>query len=675
MGLSMKRTKTTSKKIKEESKHQCHGPVSENIEGLEKIVLIGNPNVGKSLIFNKLTGAYVTVSNYPGTTVTIDKGKCKIDGKYYGVIDSPGMYSLIPITEEERIAKFILLKERPKIVLHVIDAKNLERMLPLSLQLIEAGLPVIVVVNMMDEAKELGIKIDFIDLEKRLGVPTVPMVATTGEGINKLMGKLKRYSLKNKRQITFNKFIESSVKEIESCLKRDYSISKRAISLLLLQKDDDTIRMVKEEEGKRYGRINIIIETLLQNYSHPLSYIIKLRLQREANKIISTSMINVDIKKHTIKEKISRAMISPITGIPILFVILYFGLYQFVGVFGAGTLVDLIEGTLFGDKINPILTDFVRDNIPFESIQDLIVGEYGLVTLGVTYAIAIIFPIVGTFFLAFSIIEDTGYLPRLSLLIDRLFKKIGLSGRAVIPMVLGLGCDTMATMVTRTQETKRERVIATLLLALAVPCSAQLGVIFAILSGQPLALFVWFIVIMFNFVLIGFLAAKILPGDKPSFYMELPPLRLPKISNVLTKTYTRMVWYFKEIFPLFIIASVLIWSFQLVGLFKYILKGLYPVVNLLGLPDEAAKAFLFGFFRRDYGAAGLFEIQNSLTMVQLTVAAVTLTLFVPCIAQLMIMIKERGLKTALLMFFFVLFYAFAIGMVLNQILLVLGVGL
>ena len=277
--------------------------------------------------------------------------------------------------------------------------------------------------------------------------------------------------------------------------------------------------------------------------------------------------------------------------------------------------------------------------------------------------------------MAFSIIEDTGYLPRLSLLIDRLFKKIGLSGRAVIPMVLGLGCDTMATMVTRTQETKRERVIATLLLALAVPCSAQLGVIFAILSGQPLALFVWFIVIMFNFILIGYLAAKILPGSKPSFYMELPPLRLPKISNVLTKTYTRMVWYFKEIFPLFIITSVLIWLFQLVGLFKYILKGLYPVVNLLGLPDETAKAFLFGFFRRDYGAAGLFEIQNSLTVVQLTVAAVTLTLFVPCIAQLMIMIKERGLKTALLMFFFVLFYAFAIGIVLNQILLILGVSL
>ena len=481
--------------------------------------------------------------------------------------------------------------------------------------------------------------------------------------------------MNGRRQIIFNKFIETSIKEIESHLKGDYSISKRAVSLLLLQQDGDTQGMVREKEGRRYERINDIIKTIDQNHNHPLSYIIKLRLQRETNKIISTSLITADIKKRTIKEKISRAMIRPLTGIPILIVILYFGLYQFVGVLGAGELVDLIEGTLFGERINPFITEFVNSHIQSRAVQDLIVGEYGIITLGLTYAIAIILPIVGTFFLAFSIIEDTGYLPRLALLIDRVFKKIGLTGRAVIPMVLGLGCVTMATIVTRTQETKRERVIATLLLALAIPCSAQLGVIFAILSGRPWALFVWFMAILLNFILIGFLASKILPGDKPTFYMELPPLRLPKISNVLTKTYTRMVWYFKEVFPIFILVSVLIWFFHLIGIFQFIIRSLVPIVNSLGLPDETSSVLLFGFFRRDYGAAGLFDMQNALTGVQLTVAAVTLTLFVPCIAQLMIMIKERGLKTALLMFFFVLFYALAVGFVLNKILLVLGVRL
>ncbi|KAF0118533.1 MAG: ferrous iron transport protein B [bacterium] len=627
---------------------QCHGPAGEDIEGLQKIVIVGNPNVGKSLLFNRLTGMYVTVSNYPGTTVTVDKGKCKINGRDFGVIDLPGMYSLIPITEEERVAKLMLLEEKPKIILHVIDAKNLERMLPLTLQLIEAGLPVILVINMMDEAEGLGISIDFNDLEGKLGIPVVPIIATAGKGIDQLIRKIDQYvPVLDKFQTSYQKGIESSIKEIESFLKNSYPISKRSVSLLLLQEDEDMQRLVKQKESKDYDQIDGIVKRTSRKYGYPLNYIIKIRLQNEVRKITSSSLVAVPLK----------------TG------------GFFVGVLGAGKLVNLIEGTIFGEKINPVITRFVMSNVPYRPIQDLIVGEYGIITLGITYAVAIILPIVGTFFLVFSVIEDSGYLPRLSMLADRVFKKIGLSGRAVIPMVLGLGCSTMATMVTRTQETKRERVISTLLLALAVPCSAQLGVIFAILAGHPLALFIWVVVVLLNFILIGFLAARILPGEKPSFYMELPPLRLPKISNVLIKTYSRMVWYFKEVFPLFIIVSVLIWISQLTGILHVITNALEPVVNLVGLPDETARVFLFGFFRRDYGAAGLYSMQNALTGIQLTVAAVILTLFVPCVAQFMMMIKERGIKTAALIFTFVLFFAFGVGFVLNQALVALGVQL
>jgi ferrous iron transport protein B len=663
------------RKGRRKSRHQCHGPTAENIEGLQKIVIIGNPNVGKSAVFNKLTGAYVTVSNYPGTTVTIDKGKCRINGRDFGVIDSPGMYSLVPITEEERIAKLILLEERPEIVLHVVDAKNLERMLPLTLQLIEADLPIIMVVNMMDEAERLSMEIDINHLERQIGVPVAPIVATSGRGIDDLMKRMSEYVTNSKAQISYEKNIESSIQEIESLLKNNYLISKRAVSLLLLQMDEDLHRLVKEKDGKTYDDINKIIETTNGKYSYPLTYVIKMRLQRETTKIISSCLTIVSTQQISLREKLSRLMIRPITGIPILFVTLYFGLYQVVGNLGAGELVDLIEGTIFGEKIVPVVTELVMNNISYRPIQELLVGEYGIVTLGITYAVAIILPIVGTFFLVFSILEDTGYLPRMSLLLDRIFKKIGLSGRAVIPMVLGLGCDTMATMVTRTQETVRERVISTLLLALAVPCSAQLGVIFAILSHSPRALFVWFVVVLLNFMLVGFLASKILPGDKPSFYMELPPLRLPMISNIIIKTYTRMVWYFKEIFPLFVLASVLIWIFQQLGIFQLIIRGLEPVVNFLGLPNEASKVFLFGFFRRDYGAAGLYAMQNALTGIQLTVASVTLTLFIPCVAQFMMMTKERGVKTASFIFIFVLLFAFCVGFVLNQILVTLRIVL
>jgi ferrous iron transport protein B len=251
---------------------------------------------------------------------------------------------------------------------------------------------------------------------------------------------------------------------------------------------------------------------------------------------------------------------------------------------------------------------------------------------------------------------------------------IGLTGRAVIPMVLGFGCDTMATMVTRTLETVRERILATILLALAIPCSAQLGVILALLSKAPGALLAWGICLMLIFLVVGFLAARLMPGETPMFYMELPPMRLPQLSNIFTKTYTRMQWYFIEILPLFILASVLLWLGKITGFFVKAVDAMEPLMASLGLPRDVAVAFIFGFFRRDYGAAGLYDLQSKggLDPRQLTVAAVTLTLFIPCVAQFLVMKKERGLKVAMLIGIFVSALAFGSGWLLNKILLFTG---
>jgi ferrous iron transport protein B len=357
-----------------------------------------------------------------------------------------------------------------------------------------------------------------------------------------------------------------------------------------------------------------------------------------------------------------------------LLLVLYFGLYQFVGVFGAGTVVDLLEGKLFEGLFNPWITGVVKGIIPWAVIQELFVGEYGIITLGIRYAVGIILPIVATFFIFFSFLEDTGYFPRLALLVDRIFKYFGLTGRAVIPMVLGFGCDTMATMVTRTLETTRERIIATVLLSLAIPCSAQLGVIMSLLSKFPGALAVWGGCLLLLFVIVGLLSARILPGEAPMFYMELPPMRLPQFGNVVTKTYTRMQWYFLEILPLFVLASVLLWLGKITGFFEKLISAMTPVMASIGLPKETAVAFIFGFFRRDYGAAGLYELQNKGLMDarQLTVAAVTLTLFIPCVAQFLIMKKERGWKVAGAIGVFVSLLAFGSGYVLNKALVLTG---
>lgn len=471
--------------------------------------------------------------------------------------------------------------------------------------------------------------------------------------------------------------LETSLEKIENLLKADYGISKRSIGLLLLQEDEEIISRVKSSDLENFAQIMEIANHAKAHYHEPLSYIISLARQEEASGIVGRAIEHSPRAGLSFKEKLSRVMINPLTGVPILLLILYYGIYKFVGEFGAGTVVDFIETDIFENHINPWITQVVSSIIPWHLFRELFVGEYGMITLGVRYAVALILPIVTTFFIAFAIIEDTGYLPRLALLIDRLFKKIGLTGRAVIPMVLGLGCDTMATMVTRTLPTKRERIISTILLALAIPCSAQLGVILSLLEGNPRGLWIWAGIVGLVFLLIGFLSSLVLPGEAPSFYMEIPPLRLPKLSNVFVKTYSRVKWYFTEIFPMFILASIFIWLGQLSGLFNLLTRALEYPIHWIGLPDKAAVAFLFGFFRRDYGVAGLYDIKKAglFTGNQLVVACVTLTLFLPCIAQFLMNVKERGWRTGLGISVFILFFSFSVGYLVNLILNVLGISL
>jgi ferrous iron transport protein B len=639
-------------------------------------VLFGNPNTGKSVIFHNLTGSYATVSNYPGTTVDVSRGKGRIENTKIEVVDTPGTYALLPITEDERVARTILLKEKPEVIIQLVDTKNLERMLPLTLQLLEAGLPVILDLNMLDEAEKLEIKIDVEGLAEELGVPVATTVATSKRGMENLKEKILAYKkAAPSKKLRYNKIIETALEEIRKILKKEYAFSNRAISLLLLQDDHEIWDLVKKEEGKNFSKIENILTQTQQKYSQPLTYIINRKRIWESKQIATKIMTKPAEVKITTKEKLSKLMMRPATGIPILLIVLYFGIYLFVGVFGAQILVEFLEGKIFEGYFNPFITQLFKTYVEYIPIQDLFVGEYGIITLGVRYAIALILPIVGTFFIAFSIIEDTGYLPRMALLIDRVFKKIGLNGRAVIPLTLGFGCGTMATIVTRTLETNRERLIATILLALAIPCSAQLGVLLAIMANNPFATIIWAGVVILIFLLVGFLAAKLVPGERPGFYMEIPPLRMPNISNVLMKTFTRMEWYFKEVFPMFILASVLIWIGQITGIFSLALDTIAYPVQWIGLPPEAASAILFGFFRRDYGAAGLYDLQQlgSLSGIQLVVSAVTLTLFVPCIAQFSVMIKERGIKTAVAIGLFVFPFAFVIGFILNLILISVGI--
>ena len=676
--------------------------MSERVATLHRplVAIVGSPNVGKSVVFTHLTGRYATASNYPGTTVEVLRGQ--LGGSGCEVVDTPGMYSLFSVTEEERVGRRILLSEVPALVIHVVDARNLDRMLPMTVQLIEAGLPVVLVLNMMDEARSAGMEIDRELLSRRLGVSVVGAVAVAGEGMAELrdlivarlaapQGDTGFQPVPDRRQdacatlpssdpartaCEYPQPIAAARDRLRASIDGHYSLSGDALALLLLQGDEEIQSFLDEhEKAGRDERRRLIAEST-RRHTRPVEYELALA-RRDAVSRLLADVVRTHPVPVSFRERLGQLTMNPVTGLPILALVLYLGFYRFVGTFGAGTVVGYLESHLFDKHVGPFFARLAESFLPWPVVQDLFVGDYGVITMGLRYALAIVLPIVTFFFIVFALIEDSGYLPRLAMLLDRAFKKIGLSGRAVIPMVLGFGCATMATLVTRTLGTRRERILATLLLALAVPCSAQLGLILALLGDHPLGMCVWAGVVAGLFVLVGYLGARVLPGQGPSFYIELPPIRVPGIKNVLVKTYVRVKWYLYEIIPLFLLASIVIWLARLTGLFGLAVRALAWPVRWMGLPSDAAATFLFGFFRRDYGAAGLYDLDRTgaLDGVQLTVACVALTLFLPCVAQLLMNVKERGWRTGLGISVLVLLVAFGTGIALNLVLRSLGVVL
>ncbi len=636
----------------------------------KRLFLVGNPNVGKSVLFNALTSSYAVVSNYPGTTVEVSRGKLSLDGGEWEVIDTPGMYSLRPITEEERVARDLLLRDEG-VVVSVVDAKNLPRLLPMTIELSLLGRPMILVCNLMDEAETAGVSLDVKALSAKLGIPVVATVATKGAGLDELKNLLVAQAAVPARRIDFSGSLRNASLVIEEAL--DGASTSRFVALLHLE-GDSAAAQVAPIDPATLARAQALLGD-----ARPSAVCAEVARQfREmASAVLRSAFVQGMGRASRWREKLDAVLLNPWTGFPILALVLYLGLYQFVGVFGGQVVVGWLENDLFLSHINPWLSALFADYVPWATIRDLFVGDDGILTMGIRYAVAIILPVVGSFFMAFSVLEDSGYLPRLALMLNRLFRVIGLNGRAVIPLILGFGCDTTATMVTRVLETKRERIIATFLLALAIPCSAQIGLILGLLGGHPLAMALWVMTVAAIFLVSGTMMAKLMPGKQARFFMELPPLRWPSIKNVASKTASRMGWYFLEVVPLFVLASVLVWIGNITGLFPKVIAATVPVMKALGLPGEASKAFLFGFFRRDYGAAGLYELQKAgkLDGVQLLVSAVTLTLFLPCIAQFMMMKRERGWKVTLIMSAAILALALSIGWALNQLLDLSGASL
>jgi ferrous iron transport protein B len=645
---------------------------------LNKVLLIGNPNVGKSALFGLLTGKYVTVSNYPGTTVEVTYGNAVLNKTRSLVIDTPGVNSLVPMSEDERVTRDMLLSDRAGVIIQVADTKNLRRGLLITLQLAEMEVPFILDLNMDDEARSRGIVINQEKLSQILGIEVVKTVAIRRSGIDKLLKSITNPQQSSFR-VRYDDGIEAGVGDIVPLLP-ETNIARRALALMLLAGDESLKSWLHAHIPDHViAQIENIRQGIQSRYHNSLGYLINQQRLRKADAILAQVLTLHEAGKGSqVAFYLGKWSMHPVYGLPILLAVLYL-VYQFVGVLGAGDAVGFLEETVFGEYLNPWATKIVDFIFPVPFLRELLIGDYGLITMALTYAIAIVLPIVGFFFIAFGILEDSGYLPRLAVMVNRVFKLMGLNGKAVLPMILGLGCVTMATLTTRILETKKERILVTLLLALGVPCSAQLGVILGMVAGlSGLATMIWIASVVAVLLLVGYLTAKVIPGAPSDFVLELPPIRVPQLMNIMVKTLARVQWYLKEAVPLFILGTFILFIGHKAGVLEYIQKLTDPlVVGLLGLPSKAAEAFVIGFLRRDYGAAGLFMLRkaNLLDPIQVVVSLVVITLFVPCIANFFMMVKERGFKTAFAMAAFIFPFAFAVGGALNWILRTLKVAL
>ena len=631
----------------------------------DKIVIVGNSNVGKSSLFNHLTREYSIVANYPYTTIEIARGTLAIGGRQFELIDTPGIYSLEIQSADEIVTRDILIKEHPECVIQCIDAANLKTSLLLTSQLLELATPLIICLNNIDGAGKKGIEIDSIELSRSLGVPVIETVASEGKGLP----DLRRAILDTRHPSNGFKHTEFIQGHLEKIARHfpDHNRPPSALVLLLLLGD----ALIEEWVQKYYGDAicrNAANEAraIRASVTTPIGRIVFNRRNEWSNGIVRLVSGTTALTASRLLERFGALARHPVYGWLILAGIVYVT-YLLVGKLGAIVLVPAINEHFF----NP-LTSFIGSLVPFAFWRDFLVGDYGILTLGFANAVGTVIPILALFFFVLNTLEDIGYLPNLCILSNRFFQQIGLSGKSVLPIILGFGCKTAATLTTRILDSKKERYIAIFLIAFAIPCSAQLGINIAVLAFFPISAFIFvFGVLAVVEIVAGVILNKgIQEETRTDFILEIPVIRVPTVKNLLLKTYYRLKWFAVETIPLFVLGALVLFVMERLLILDLLKVFLSPVVvSFLGLPVKCVEVFLLCIARREAGAVILLHLLKAgqIDYVQACVGTITISLFMPCFANVMAMIKELGWKAALLMVLVITGSSILIGGLINHL--------
>ena len=700
----------------------------------QRIAILGNVNVGKSTLFDRLCGGAGHAVNIPRSTLVANRGVLSVGpgaaprsfrkhcsgcrserarrrgkhhshdpccgspgeetacpalrrprrGKRWGrrggdpfdtlspvaaptvthLYDTPGCGSLVADSEDEMVTRDLLLSGQMDAVMLVADAKNLRRSLALALQIAEFGLPMVLDLNMLDEAESMGVEVDDAVLSELLDVAVVRTIAVEGIGVRKLAEAMAAPRVP-RRRATFPDPIEAGLTRLQSILTIP-GPSPRGLGLLLLAGDRGAEAQVEAQLGAgALQRVRDVVAEVRSQVTRPLDSVISESLHEEAERIVARTVTS---RTHgaELLVKLGSLAQKPFPGLLFALIVLVLA-YYWVGAFGATFVADNISTYLFDGLLLPLCERLVV-YVPSDFLRDALMDpEFGLIPTGLFLALGIVLPVLFCFYMLQAVLEDSGYLPRLSVLFDRVFRWMGLNGQGLIPLVLGFSCVTMAVITTRMLPTHKERVVLTLLLILAIPCAPLLAVMFVVLAPLPwTASAVVFGVILSQTLLAGFAASRLLPGALPDLILEIPRMRVPRPQVVLTKTWRNTWQFMAEAVPVFLVASFVVFVIDRAGGLDVVERISRPLMNgLLGLPADAVQVFIKTAIRREAGATELDLLRERFDPLQLVVTLLVMTFLVPCINSIIVIVKERGVKTSAAILATVVVWALAVGAAVN----------
>ncbi len=642
-----------------------------------RVALAGNANVGKSVIFNQLTGLNQVVGNWPGKTVERAEGTLHFKGYAIRIIDLPGIYSLSTFSIEEIVSRDYIAVEKPDIIVNVVDASALERNLYFTLQLLELEAPIVMALNQVDYAAKKGIRINTEKLSEILGVPVVPTVAITGSGINELLTTVIAVASGEKKlqplKVKFGVEVEKRVKKLQELVQRRLPqlcevYPARWVATKLLERDSDVAGKLKNYEGgtealQLAGKLAAELEKL---HGEPSPVILASERYSIASKIAKEVTIVEAPPRISLEQKLDAISTHKILGYPILIGAI---LAMFSLIFIGGSIFSGFLESFFGNIILHIGNALAF--LPSTAQSLITEGVLGGIVAGITIALPYIVP----FYIILALLEDSGYLPRAAFLMDNLMHKIGLHGKAFIPLILGYGCSVPACLSCRIMETQRERLLAAFVVTL-IPCAARTVVILG-LVGRFVGLHAALAIYIFDLILIfilGRIVFKVLPGEPVGLIMEMPPYKKPSFKGVLTKTWSRTKDFVYVAFPIIVAGSLAITALNITGFINYITAGAKPLISgWLGLPVEAGVPLIFGVLRKELALILLSQLipLESLSALQMIVFALVIMVYIPCIATIAALIREFGWKKATAITITDITLALLLGGIAYRILLIL----